>query len=120
MKKAFKITFIVILAAAAVLITMASVYVKPKYGQSKPESIKAYGDVKNAVESFRKKQDLRTFWDVFPFPFAMRKAAPPTVNEAAEDLAESPSATGDHSRTNVQTEGIDEGDIVKNRRELYL
>lgn len=104
-KKVFSLAAAVILVIAASLIAMMSIYTAPKINAG-PNTIAEYSDVLNVIGKYRERDSsygLR-------FPKMLSK---PSLDAPAA-VEQETSNSIDYSKTNIQTEGMDEGDIVKN------
>ncbi|MDD4315564.1 MAG: beta-propeller domain-containing protein [Clostridia bacterium] len=107
MKKGLAITIIIAVIAVAGLTAMSAIYTPQKYDYGQPMKASAYSEVIDAIEEYYKKQNSFQFRDILGGVVTSDKAAPEMVNESA-------APSSDYSQTNVQTNGMDEGDIVKN------
>lgn len=101
-KKIFAIAAVVLLVIVASFATLSSIYYTPKVRPSEMKTTKNYKQIVSVIDDFRAKEnpfrlDLPSFKATSPAPGA-------PISE---------SLNNDYSKTNVQTKGMDEGDIVK-------
>lgn len=104
MKKGWAIAIVICLLSIAALTSMTIYAPINNLKGGEPYGITAYSDVYDVINSFNKIQNSFDVTDMlgrFSSEKNMDSEAPLSVNE-------------DYSSTNVQTEGMDEGDIVKN------
>ena len=116
-KKGFAIAAAVFLVVVIALIAMVSIYTNETF-DGKIRSINSYEDVVKAVDGYYDSMNAYSYsglrgiaesTDDIPNMAPISDAAPaPTSEDSAGN-----SAGESYSQTNVQTEGMDEGDIVK-------
>jgi inhibitor of cysteine peptidase len=111
MRKSIAIAVICVVLIGAALTAALSVYTpEPKA----PGEVKSatYEQIFGVIENFHKLQNRFSADSLLNFGLAGKSAdyeAP-----SAPEAAESRDFANDYSKTNIQTEGVDEGDIVKN------
>lgn len=111
MKKALAITLIVAVVAVVGLTAMSAIYTPQKEEFGQPMSVSAYSEVVQVIEKYYKDQNRFNFRNVFNSGImSADKGAEAPMMESAIDS----DTSSDYSQTNIQTEGMDEGDIVKN------
>lgn len=111
MKKGLAITLIIAVVAVIGLTAMTAIYTPQKFNYGQPMSVKAYSEVVKAIEKYHEKENRFNLGNMFNRRIMMsdKGAMPPAMENAVDSGAGS-----DYSQTNIQTEGMDEGDIVKN------
>ncbi len=107
MKKGLAVTLIVALVAVLGLTAMASIYTPQKVMNGEPMRASAYSEVYKAIEKYNKLQNRFSFRNSIGGFMEKDSASAPGQDENA-------AVEEDYSQTNIQTEGMDEGDIVKN------
>ncbi|MFW5780716.1 MAG: beta-propeller domain-containing protein [Bacillota bacterium] len=104
-RKALAIAMVTILVLVIGFVTSTLIYVPQNYDDVSPRSVRSYSDIEKTIEKFNKEQNNFSIDSLFGM---FRGATSEDMNSIDEDAAES-----DFSTTNIQTEGMDEGDIVK-------
>ncbi len=109
-KKILAIAASVLLIVGVTLGTLASTYYYPNNTTASPESTNSYADIINVIRDYRKAQDAFNINE-----FLSLKSMSGTVDyDASNEASDGTSgASNDYSTTNLQTDGMDEGDIVK-------
>lgn len=107
MRKGWAIALVVIIVLTGAFTAMASIYIPQKSQGIQPFAANAYSDVYKAMKKYDRMSTSFNFSDVFSM---FKKAYAPIEmsNDASENFV-----NVDYSKTNIQTEGMDEGDIVK-------
>ncbi|MFA5992596.1 MAG: beta-propeller domain-containing protein [Candidatus Pacearchaeota archaeon] len=94
----------------------------PNYNVSYSGELKKFSSLEDMQSFVKQSQDLgynsyysegRTFFQGFNF-FTKGTVAAPGVNMAMDSAGTGESASTDYSQTNIQVEGVDEADMVKN------
>lgn len=111
MKKGLAITLIVVVVAVLGLTAMTAIYTPQKINYGEPMSVKAYSDVFDAIEKYNKNQNRFNPREMFTNSIVGDMKG---VDAPMQESTGGMNAQSDYSQTNVQTEGMDEGDIVKN------
>lgn len=115
-KKSIMITAIAVFAIVLGLVTAANIYTPVDNTGVKPLSASNYEQIFGVIENYYEMQNRFSFDGLnFGLKSSLR-GNDEAVLDSAPPSPESYSAGGtdDYSETNVQHEGIDEGDIVKN------
>jgi len=111
MKKKFAIIAICIVALVVGVVAATSVYLP----QSLPDTQlrgASYQDIFEVIEGFNKLENRFNFGDFFSSVGLRANKMSPEL-DGSDDM-DTAGSFNDYSQTNIQTEGMDEGDIVKN------
>lgn len=90
-----------------VMITTFAVYTPPNDTQTTPQNAEAYDNLLSVINKFN---DMKSGYNVNELFTSFRSNDAISAPESAVDES---AGSGDYSKTNIQNEGVEEGDIVK-------
>ena len=109
-----KIIFSGALVLIIALIASIVVFTPQSLRYSEPEKINGYEEIYKVIEKFNKENSNFELSDIFSIQKKETDIAVAPPGAAQPETAVNGEASGrDYSETNIQTEGMDEGDIVK-------